>query len=153
MHAIELLLDDHETVAGLFERARANQEANDISLFEKIIAAVRTHKHIEETLFYPTVADEGDDELQELVNASIEEHQHVDASLEELSALSDGDEGFAPKLMIVIEDVERHVEAEEERMFPLVEEQIDEALLEKLGTDMEAEKARFQNSTYGSIIL
>jgi hemerythrin-like domain-containing protein len=153
MHAIELLLDDHEIVAGLFDRVRANQGVADSSLFEKIKAAIEVHKHIEETLFYPRLADEGDETLKKIVDTAVEEHRQVNLYLKELSELSDRDERFAPRLKMVMEDVEHHVEEEEERMFPLVENQFDEDALEKLGAQMEAEKTRYQADRFGFAVV
>jgi hemerythrin superfamily protein len=153
MHAIELLLDDHEQVASLFDRVRANHGTADHSLFEKIKAAIEVHKHIEETLFYPRLADEGDEELKKAVDMAIEEHRQVNLYLKELSELGDNDERFAPRLKMIMEDVEHHVEEEEEWMFPLVENQFDEYVLEKLGAEMEAEKTRYQADKFSSVVL
>lgn len=151
MHAIELLLDDHETVAGLFDRVRANEGNADISLFERIKAAIEVHKHIEETLFYPRLVDEGDDELKQFIDTAMADHLQVNRSLDELSELSDNDERFAPRLKMVMEDIEHHVEEEEERLFPLVENQFDEDVLEELGAEMEEERTKFQaDNHYGS---
>jgi len=153
MHAIELLLDDHETVAGLFDRVRANKGNADLSLFQKIRAAIEVHKHIEETLFYPKLADAGDDELKEIVDTAIENHRQVNLDLDELGELADSDERFVPRLKIMMEDVEQHAEEEEERLFPLVENQFDEEALEELGAKMEEERTKYQADNYGSILL
>lgn len=153
MHAIEILLDDHETVAGLFDRVRDSGGRVDHSLFEKIKTALDVHKHIEESLFYPKLVDAGDDALKDAVNAAKRDHRQVRTDLDELSELDDGDDKFDPKLKLLIEDVERHVEEEEGRMFPLVEDQLDEDALEELGAEMEAEKNRYQSERYGSIVL
>ena len=49
-----------------------------------------------------------------------------------------------------MEDVEHHVEEEEEEMFTLVEDQIDPAVLEELGEEMEEEKRSFAKSAAAS---
>lgn len=49
-----------------------------------------------------------------------------------------------------MEDVEHHVEEEEDEMFPLVESQFDKEVLEELGAEMEAEKSKFQKSSSAS---
>ena len=51
----------------------------------------------------------------------------------------------------MMEDVEQHVVTEEEKLFPLVEEQFDEAELEKLGDEMKAAKARFDTIHAGNV--
>ena len=60
-------------------------------------------------------------------------------------------ERFAPRLKVMMEDVEQHVVTEEEKLFPLVEEQFDEAELEKLGDEMKAAKARFDTIHAGNV--
>lgn len=145
MHAIELLLDDHQRVSGLFDRVRAEEEHGDASaLFAEIKAAIASHKHIEETLFYPRVADSGTDELKAAVSSAIDNHRSIDASLVELAEAAGDEDRFDPSLKVVMEDVELYADEEEERLFPLVEDQFDEEMLEKLGEEMAAEKARFQ---------
>lgn len=141
MHAIELLLDDHEYVTGLFDRVRAGDDG--ISLFSKIKRAIDLHRHIEETLFFPKLIDEGDDELRNVVETALEDHRQVKASIDELDGIARDAERFRPRLRIVMEDVERLAEEEEERLFALAEEQLDEEALEKLGDDMSRERARF----------
>jgi len=60
--------------------------------------------------------------------------------------LVEDSEKFEPKLTVLIEDVEHHVMEEEGEMFKMVEEQIDKATLEELGTAMEEEKKIFKKT-------
>lgn len=144
MNAIELLTQDHEKVSELFEKFKENEDGDNTALFEKINAELETHTHIEETIFYPKLVEEGDEELKKIVLEGIEEHRQVKMFLRELASLADDSEKFNPKLKVVVEDVEHHVEEEEGEMFPLVEDQFDSDVLEELGAAMEAEKASFR---------
>jgi hemerythrin-like domain-containing protein len=153
MHAIELLLDDHEVVAGLFDKFRAGNGTADHSLFENIKAALEVHEYIEEKVFYPKLVDEGNEELKLAVNSAIEDHRQIRTYINELSGLNDGDDRFGPRLKILIEDIERYVEEEEGRMFPLVEGQFAEDVLETLGAQMQAEKERYQSSNNAQPVL
>jgi iron-sulfur cluster repair protein YtfE (RIC family) len=150
MNAIELLTEDHERVAELFEQFKANEDGDNTALFEKINAEIEAHTHIEETIFYPKLKEEGDEELRTIVLEGIEEHRQVKMFLKELSSLTDDSEKFNPKLKVVVEDVEHHVEEEEGEMFPLVEDQFSEEVLEELGAEMEAEKASFKKTQAAS---
>jgi len=143
MHAIELLLDDHESFVGLFDRVRSGPDG--VSLFAQIKAAIELHKHLEEDLFFPKLIDEGDAELKDVVHAAIDEYQQISSELAELEGLTGDREQFMPKLNVVMEDVQTQAEEEELRLFPLVEQQFDDDTLEQLGSAMEAEKARWQN--------
>jgi hypothetical protein len=50
----------------------------------------------------------------------------------------------------LMEDIEHHVQEEEGEMFKLVQSQLDETVLEELGTAMEEEKAKFQKKSAAS---
>ena len=63
---------------------------------------------------------------------------------------ADDSEKFEPKLKVLIEDVEHHVEEEEGEMFPLVEAQFDAEVLNELGAELEAEKKNFAGSRSSS---
>jgi iron-sulfur cluster repair protein YtfE (RIC family) len=146
MNAIELLKEDHDKVDKLFQKVKATPDGDHKELFEQIKAELDVHTHIEETIFYPKLKEEGDDELKDIVLEGIEEHRQAKMFLKELAALTDDSEKFDPKLKVLMEDVEHHVVEEEGEMFKLVEEQFDAPVLEELGAEMEAEKAKFGKS-------
>jgi hemerythrin-like domain-containing protein len=150
MNAIELLEADHDKVEALFEKVKANEDGDNTAVFEKIKEELDVHAHIEETLFYPKMRDEGDEELQKLVNEGIEEHRQMKMFLRELDALVGDSDKFKAKLKVLIEDTEHHVQEEEGEMFPLIEDQFDEEVLEELGAAMEAEKRSFSRSSAAS---
>lgn len=146
MNAIELLKADHEKVEALFEQVKANEDGDNSDTFKQIKAELDVHTHIEETIFYPKLMEEGSEDLKKIVMEGIEEHRQAKMFLREISALSDSSEKAEPKLKVLMEDVEHHVEEEEGEMFSLVEEEFDKAVLEELGAEMEAEKAKFKKS-------
>jgi hemerythrin superfamily protein len=150
MNALELLKADHEVVAGYFAEVEESSEDKHPAIFKKIKAELDVHAHIEETIFYPKLKADGDKELVDIVLEGIEEHRQVKMFLRELDALSDDSEKFEPKLTVLMEDVEHHVEEEENEMFKLVEAQFDETTLEELGAQMEEEKAAFKKSNAAS---
>lgn len=146
MNAIELLKADHEVVAGLFAEVEKTSEDKHPAIFKKIKAELDAHVHIEEKLFYPKLKADGRKELVDIVLEGIEEHHQVKMFLRELELLADDSAKFEPKLTVLIEDVEHHVEEEEKEMFPLVKKQFDEAVLDELGAEMKKEKAAFKKS-------
>lgn len=141
MHAIELLLDDHETVAALFERVRSTGEG--VSSFAQIRKVLESIQYIEEKLFYPALMSGGDEQLQTAVRSALEDHRQVSDYLKELADLTGDEAHFAPRLKVMMEDFEHHADDEEETMFPLAEDQLDEGKLEELGNEMERQKGRF----------
>lgn len=150
MNALELLKADHDRVAELFEEFKADEDGNHKELFKKIKAELETHMHIEETIFYRKMKAEGDEELRKNLLEGIEEHRQVKMFLREMENMSDDGEKFNAKLKVVVEDVEHHKEEEEGEMFPLVEAQFSEDVLEQLGSELEAEKNNFQRSSTAS---
>ncbi len=141
MNAIELLKADHKKVADLFKQAEATEEGGKLQIFKQIKAELDVHTHIEETIFYPKLKEEGDKELVDIVLEGIEEHRQAKMFLQELDGLSEESEKFEPKLKVLQEDIEHHVEEEEDEMFPMVETQFDSSVLDELGAEMEAERA------------
>lgn len=144
MNAIELLKADHDKVDLLFQKVKATEESEHKALFEKIREELEVHTHIEETIFYPAIKEEK--ELEDIVLEGIEEHHQAKIFLRELSALVEDSEKFEPKLKVLMEDVEHHVQEEEGEMFPKVQELFDEATLNELGAKMEKEKQNFKKS-------
>jgi len=144
MNAIELLENDHDKVEELFEQVKATEDTSEHrQLFKKIREELETHAHIEETIFYPAI--KGYEELEDMVLESLEEHQQVKNLLEKLPNITD-DKEFDADLKVLMEDVEHHVEEEEDEMFPEVEDVMDREELEALGDEMQAEKQTFMKS-------
>ena len=146
MNAIELLKEDHDKVDKLFEKFKANEDGDHRDTFEKIKEELEVHTHIEETIFYPKIKEDGDEELKKLVLEGIEEHRQAKMFLRELSNLVDDSEKFQPKFKVLMEDIEHHVQEEEGQMFPMIKEQFDEYTLQMLGDEMEKEKKTFGKS-------
>ena len=136
MNAIELLKADHRKVEGFFEKVKANEDGDNTTVFEKIREELEVHTQIEEKIFYPRLLQEGDEELKKIVEEGIEEHRQAKMFLRELSNLAADSEKFAPKLQVLMEDIEHHVQEEEGEMFKMVEEQFDEEQLTELGRDL-----------------
>lgn len=143
-NAIDMLTADHRVVDGYFQKVKANEDANHLETYKKIRFELDAHAHVEETIFYPYLLEHGDKELQKIVREGVEEHRQMKLFLAELDELSGDNERFKAKLKVLMEDVEHHVQEEEDEMFAMAEDQIPREVLEKLGEQMEKEKARFQ---------
>ena len=146
MNAIELLKNDHDEVDKLFQKVKASPDGDHTKLFEQIKAELEAHTHIEETIFYPKLKEDGDEELKKLTLEGIEEHHQAKMFLRELSSLAEDSAKFDPKLKVLMEDITHHVQEEEGEMFRMVKEQFDEHTLQTLGAEMEKEKNKFKKS-------
>lgn len=146
MNAIELLKADHDKVEELFEQVKANEDGDNTDVFKQIKAELDVHAHIEETVFYPRLVEKGDEDLKKITLEGIEEHTQVKTLLTELNSLDGMDDTFKAKLTVLMENVEHHVEEEEDEMFSLVEEQFEASELEELGQMLKQEKSRAMKS-------
>jgi hemerythrin superfamily protein len=148
MDAIDMLKADHAQVKKLFRNYeaagdRAYQKKKEIA--EELFAEITVHSTLEEELFYPAVKERADKEGKELVAESIEEHQIVAFLIEELKALDPKDERYQAKFTVLMENVEHHIEDEEEELFPEAEETLGDAI-ERLGTQMKKRKEELMAS-------
>ena len=139
MNALELLKADHKKVASLFDRVKETEsEKEHLKLFEQIKSELEVHTHIEETILYPTLRQY--EELKELVLEAFEEHKQVKTLIREIDGLVEGSERLDAKLTVMGENVEHHVEEEENEMFPKVEKLMSRDELEELGAQLQAAK-------------
>ena len=146
-NAIDLLTADHRKVQELFSQVRKDEEANGPRLFPEIRRELEIHTHIEEQVFYPHLLKVGDEKLQSITQEALVEHRQAKALLDQLFEQRDDRDRFAAELKVLMEDVEHHVDEEENEMFPLVRGQLDDGMLVRLGALMEAEKKRFSEGT------
>ena len=117
MNAIELLKKDHQKVAGLFkqyESAGDDAPSKKEELFRRIKQELDIHARIEEEIYYPAAKQVPDEETRELVAEAAEEHKQVKTLLAELDGMDAEDERFDAKMKVLKEDVEHHVEEEED---------------------------------------
>lgn len=144
MDALAVLKADHDKVRSLFIEFRAASEADDAEkmgdLTGKIFEELEIHTSIEERVFYPEVKKAGGSELDDLTAESNEEHHVVDLLMAEIKALAPTDDQYAPKMTVLIENVEHHAGEEEKEMFPQVRNLFTENQLEELGAALEREK-------------
>ena len=73
-----------------------------------------------------------------------EEHHVVDLIMDEIAGEPVTDETWAAKVKVMKENVEHHVEEEEDKMFPQARKLFAEEELEKLGEQVEQRKQQEQ---------
>lgn len=145
MDALELLKSDHDTIRQLFSDFEKAEESQDIArmgeLAQTIFTELEIHTTIEEEVFYPE-AERAGSAVEELVKEGIEEHHVVDVLISELRALTPGDEQFAPKMTVLIENVEHHAEEEEDEMFLKLRQAFGDERLQGMGEALQQAKGR-----------
>lgn len=140
--ATTVLRRDHEVLEGLFElyeKLGAEAEpARKLRLFNEIRFRIGSHAVAENEIFYPAIERAGEREEDRVVDA-LEEHQAIRVILEELDETDPDDRAFEAKMTALRRNVESHVRAEEELLFPIFDrlpreerDEVSRALRERL---------------------
>jgi hemerythrin-like domain-containing protein len=137
MDAFNLLKADHRKVAGLFDELESADGKAKLQVFEQIKTELELHTHIEEKIFYPAL--EKPRETHDLTLEAYEEHDVVKKLLRQLSRAKTANEEWEAQAKVLRENVEHHVEEEENELFEKAEA--------ALGEEMAAEKERKQGRT------
>jgi len=145
MDAIELLKQDHRKVKKLLEEGEDTTERavkTRSKLYQEIRTEMEIHEAIEEEIFYPALKDHP--KAKEVVLEGYEEHHVVDQIMSELGETDVTDERWAAKFSVMKENIEHHIEEEEEEMFAKAREILDAGELEALAERMEQRKNALQ---------
>ena len=141
--AIVLLKNDHKDIRKAFndfEQAGENAHAAKGKIVDRIIELLTVHTYLENEIMYPRVR-ELLPEVEDDVLESYEEHHVADVLVMELSAMKPDDERFTAKTTVLIENVDHHIDEEENEWFPKVRDGLGRKTLQELGADMlEAKK-------------
>lgn len=142
MDAFELLKADHKKVAELFDQLDAASGKAKLNVFQQIKSELELHANIEETIFYPAL--EEPDETHDLILEAYEEHEMVKTLLAELDGAESADDQWQAKAKVLRENVEHHVDEEENELFDKAEDALSDEQIESLGERMEVAKAQAQ---------
>ena len=137
MNALDLMLNDHEALKQLLEKA-GNEEQPEAreQLLGTIRAELAAHEQMEEQVFYPALQKH--DEAKDIVLEGVQEHHVADVILDELMAVSADSDVWKAKMKVLKENIEHHIEEEEGEMFEQAEQMLGSQQLEELGTRMRA---------------
>jgi hypothetical protein len=135
MNAIDLLAKQHQEVRDLFEELEDVEDNDDKqACFEELADDLAAHSVIEEKLFYPAAYAA---KTEEMLNEAVEEHLSMKRIIADLMDLLPDDEEFDAKIKVLKEQVEHHVEEEENEIFAAARLELDDDQLEALGAQME----------------
>lgn len=148
MNAFKLLKEDHQKVSGIFQQLEPTTERAEktrTELFAKLNEELTIHAKVEESVFYPSIKQAA--ETREIVLEGFEEHHVIKMLLKELESMPVDTEQWTAKLKVLKENVEHHVEEEEQEMFQKARDVLSEEDIERLGTQMEEMKQQLQSQT------
>jgi hemerythrin-like domain-containing protein len=144
MDPFELLKTDHRKVEQLFSQLESASGKQKLEVFKQIKTELELHTQIEEKIFYPAL--EEPEETHDLAQA-YEEHAVVKDLLKQLGRARTANDEWEAQAKVLQENVEHHVEEEENELFAKAQAALGEEELEELGERMEAEKARKQRGS------
>ncbi|MBN8728344.1 MAG: hemerythrin domain-containing protein [Xanthomonadales bacterium] len=138
-NAIDLLKHDHREVEGMFREMEAtDSDEKKLELGRKICIELLMHTQVEEEIFYPASKQVLDEDETDMVAESTVEHASVKKLIEDINGMKPDDELFDARFKVLKEQVQHHVEEEENELMPAVAETgVD---LEELGREIEERK-------------
>jgi len=151
MNCFTLLKADHKKVAGILEKIDATTERGVKTreeLFAQLKSELDLHAHIEETILYPAL--EKADETRDITLEAYEEHRLVKQLLGELESMDKSEEQWTARFTVLKENIEHHVEEEEDDMFKKARKVLTEEEAEDLGARLEAAKGESSKSAAAS---
>ena len=140
MDAFQLLKEDHRKVEELFTELESASGKAKLEVFKQIKTELELHTHIEEKIFYPALEDPK--ETHDLALEAYEEHAVVKKLLKELSRAKTANDEWEAQAKVLQENVEHHVQEEENELFKKADKALSEEEVEDLSERMIAEKSR-----------
>jgi hemerythrin-like domain-containing protein len=141
--ALQLLKEDHEKVKRMLDELDATTERAEktrTETFERLKRDLTIHETIEEEILYPALEEFA--KTKDITLEAFEEHHVVDLIVAELDVTPVSDETWGAKLTVMKENLEHHIEEEEDEMFKTARKLFDAKALEKMGDEFLAEKAK-----------
>jgi len=140
MDVLRLLEDEHDEAKAVFKKIEKAEGAAAGRLWAKLHSMLTLHEEMEEKLFYPQLKETK--QTEDLILEAYQEHHVMDVLQEEISALDPSDETWHPKVKVLQENTEHHIEEEEGELFPKVRKIWDTAKREQVGRQMQEMKDR-----------
>lgn len=116
---ITLLVKDHKEVKQMFEEFDSLSDRSKVSkkkIASKICEALTIHAQVEEEILYPAARRVMKD--KDLVDEALVEHASAKELIAHIEKMDPGEELYDAQLKVLSEQVEHHVEEEENKMFP-----------------------------------
>jgi hemerythrin-like domain-containing protein len=116
--AIAMLTADHRQVCALFQQyADTFDPYLKQIIAEHVFAELTLHMLLEETVFYPAVAEQAGAAGKRLVSQALQDHQQLRDLIATLQDVAE-DEVFETRFHALRDHVNQHIEDEETTLFP-----------------------------------
>jgi hypothetical protein len=145
MDAITLLREDHHRFRTMLDEGEGTTERAKKTrreLLDRLDALMKAHEQYEEKFLYEPLREY--QRTKDNVLEGYEEHHVCDVIVAELRRLDVSDERWGAKFAVLKENLEHHLQEEEEEMFKKARTLLDKSELVALGEKMQAMKRQLQ---------
>ena len=119
---LHLLCADHQRIIDLFNEFKRTKDNSSLeekeTLVQEICGELLLHAELEEEVFYPAVREVVKDDM--LMDEAEFEHANAKDVIEELQGLDLSHPSYNAKVVVLGENIERHMKEEESVVFPKV---------------------------------
>jgi hemerythrin superfamily protein len=118
LDALEMLESEHTDIRALLLKVEKAKDIRARHLLQDLKDRLELVERLEETYLYSPLRQ--DEDARDIVLEGFEEHAVVDRLIQELSELKPNDQAWHPKVKVLKENLERHIDEEESVLFPRV---------------------------------
>jgi Hemerythrin HHE cation binding domain len=132
-----LLRHNHEVLRDLIDKFRntSTRKQDEQAIVQEIRKQVQMHSEMASEAFYPALAATPSDRAAQLVATARKRCEVVEKLFQELSRMKPTDAAFEGKMNMVISEIGRHIEMEEDELFHEARKAFPEYRLEELGLE------------------
>ena len=144
MDALDLIKQDHKRLRKLLDETLNAEGAEREERLDHLRTELVAHERMEEEVLYPRLRDEK--KAHETVLEGYEEHHVADVLLDELLDVPPETDLWKAKLKVLKENVEHHMDEEEDELFKGARAVLDREELNRLGERMAQIKRSAEDS-------
>jgi len=135
MDALDLIKQDHKRLRKLLEETLGAEGSEREQRMDFLRTELVAHERMEEEVLYPRLREEN--KARETVLEGYEEHHVADVLLDELLDVPPDTDLWKAKVKVLKENVEHHMDEEEDELFKDARAILDREELKRLGERME----------------
>ena len=139
-----LLRHNHEVLRDLIDKFRnkSTRKQDEQAIVQEIRQQVQMHSEMASEAFYPALAATPSDRAAQLVATARKRCEVVEKLFQELSRMKPSDAAFESRMNMVITEIGRHIEMEEDELFHEARKAFPEYRLEELGLETQDRRKR-----------
>lgn len=139
-----LLRHNHEVLRDLIDKFRnmPKRKQDEQAIIQEIRKQIQMHSEMASEAFYPALAATTSDRAAQLVATARKRCEVVEKLFQELSRMKPSDAAFEGRMEMVISEIGRQIEMEEDELFHEARKAFPEYRLEELGLETQARQKR-----------